>query len=419
MRPEKTARKRNGQAEPEREDEEEEKPERRILLRRDEGQQTQHDRTHAGGRDDSHEQPHGIGARNPLPSAGLLHEGRRHPDVVKAEHGEGEQHEDSRHSRQDPRRLQRGAEETAREGRRDAERGVHRGHAKDVGRCEEQRAPAVPVRLPAEEAHRQRNDGIDAGRQIQGESPAEEQQQYGQEPAALQEIAEVFRAAGRRAGSLEAAGLGEGDGAAGQGSRAHGGGARGWRGRCRREGGRARRRVECDGRRRQALGVAARLELDRAGNGGRRGAAPIDGHLNRKLLRVNRERRFGEGELLCLAFRIPGLAEPGAADGIELQRRRDQVFLGGVVAVDVPAGGQARVDTQRAVALRALREGGVDRQQFRRVRRRRRESERGRAEEDRGGQAFHWPDSLGSSCAMKERTLSRYFEFGCSFTNFR
>ena len=184
--------------------------------------------------------------------------------------------------------------------------------------------------------------GIDAGRQVERESPAEERERARPEgprrsscspksceaPAAARSggaprsaATAPARAAPRRpraaAGPAAAAAA-----AARNGTEA---GARHWR-------------------------VAAGLELDRPGDLGGAGAAPRQRDLDRE--RVPRRRRAASRRTRTSStcprgyFGSPACTPAG---GIERDRRRDQVVLGGRVAVDVAARGERRVEDERAL----------------------------------------------------------------------
>ena len=328
----------------------------------------------------------------------VLHQGRRHPDVVVAEHRERQQRRARRRSPRGPKGFcSSDAEEPARERRGDAERRICRGHAEHVERREAEGAATSAAGLAAEEADRQGNDGVDAGRQVEREAPSEERAGARRRGRASRVDRRILRAPrgrcpawSRRASESGTAPPGKRPG-------------RGRPPRC--AGAPAVANLTLAGAR-HCLSLQAWKSIVPESAG----AAPVPQRTGTSIGNssgVDGERRLGERELLHLA--LPG--RPGSPKRHARRRRerdlgRDEVVLGGLVAVDVPSFGEPGADRQRALAgLGRGRDRGLDRQQRRRVGRRG-ESERPPPGRRRAASASAPHGALaGSRRAMKDRTL--------------
>ena len=252
-----------GESESQRKHEEEEEPERRVLARRDEGEQPDDESADAGRRDDADEEAHAERSGRAAARSRAIHQERGHPDLPVAEHRQRHEHQDSGDRGQHDRVLQERTEELAGKRRGDAEGGVRRGHAEHVERREAERARGRAARFAREEPDGQRNHGVDAGREVQREPAEKDRQEDEQEAALLEQSLELAsRGPGRRRVLLNATGFGKRDRASGE--RSVGGGRTG-RSAAARGARRARRAgAERDARRSEALRVVAGLELDRA-----------------------------------------------------------------------------------------------------------------------------------------------------------
>ena len=348
-----------------------------------------------------------------------IHQERGHPDLPEAEHRQRHEHQDSGDRGQHDRVLQERTEELAGERRGDTEGGVRRGHAEHVERGEAERPRGRAARFAREEPDGQRNHGVDAGREVQRETAEKDRQEDQQQAALLEQSLELAsRGPGRRRVLLNATGFGKRDRASGE--RSVRGGRAGAAVVAAAPAGR-RPGAERDARRSEALRVVAGLELDRARKRWNRGARPLHGNLDREVVRVDGERGLGERELLHLSFGEAGLAELHARLLGERDGGRDQVVLGGLVAVDVPARRERRLEGQRAApGLAPGHDRGVDLEQARRIGNRRESRPGARTSAPAPGEretarterrALHGVGGFESR-AMKDCTRSMYFEFG-------
>ncbi len=356
-----------GESESQRKHEEEEEAEGRVLARRDEREQPDDESADTGGRDDADEEAHAERSGRPAARSRAIHQGRGHPDLPVAEHRQRHEHQDPGDHGQHDRVLQERTEELAGKRRGDTEGGVRCGHPEHVERRETERPRSRAARFAREEADGQRNHGVDTGREVQRESAEEDRQEDQQEAALLEQSLELAsRGPGRRRVLLNPTGFGKRDRTSGE--RSVGGGRTGRCGRGRGAPLARRAGAERDARRSEALLVVAGLELDRARKRWNRGARPLHRDLDREVVRVDGERRVGERELLHLSFGETGLAELHARLLGERDGGRDQVVLGRLVAVDVPARRERRLQSQRAApGLAPGRDRGVDLEKARRI----------------------------------------------------